>query len=153
MIVWVVLGPKVLTNQEPEVTGFKDEGDKVFWKYHMFLLCLKLFEVVWRNFGKWFDCYSPVCVLMCLLSKEGLSKALLQTPQGRSVLSLGLARGVGTAVSGRSPCELAAELSPDTDFLSSSADGGDPVKALERRDIERSNGESGNMTCNWIIFR
>lgn len=79
---------------------------------------------------------------MCLLSKEGLSNALLQTPQGKSVLSLGLALGVGTAVSGRSPCELAAELSPDIDFLSSSAEGGELERALDRRDIERSRGES-----------
>lgn len=79
---------------------------------------------------------------MCLLSSEGLSKALLQTPQGRSVLSLGLALGVGTVASGKSPCELAAELSPETDFLSSSADGGDPLKALESRDMDKSSGES-----------
>ena len=79
---------------------------------------------------------------MCLFNSDGLSNALLQTPQGSSVRSLGLALGVGTLVSGRSPCELAAELSPETDFRSSSAEGGDPLKALDSRDIDKSSGES-----------
>lgn len=83
-----------------------------------------------------------MCVLICLLRREGLSKALLQTPQGSNVLSLGRALGVVIIFSGKSPCELAAELSPDTDFLSSSFDGGELLRALERRDIERSRGES-----------
>lgn len=81
---------------------------------------------------------------MCRLRSEGRSKALLQTPQGSRVRSLGLALGVGTVCSGMSPCELAAELSPDTDLRSSSADGGDPVKALDSNDMDRSSGESGN---------
>lgn len=81
---------------------------------------------------------------MCRLSNEGLSKALEQTLHGKSVLSLGLALGVGIPASGRSPCELAAELSPDIDFLSSSADCGDAEKTRDSRDIERSSGESEN---------
>jgi hypothetical protein len=93
------------------------------------------------------DVLLPVCVLMCLLSSEGLSKALLQTPHGSRVLSLGLALGVGTLASGRSPCELAAELSPETDLRSSSADGGEPLKARESSDIERSRGESVKNGC------
>lgn len=84
----------------------------------------------------------PVCVLMCRFSREGLSKALVQTPQGRSALSLGRALGVGPLDSGRSPCELAAELSPDNDLPSSSADGGEFDSALESSDIDRSSGES-----------
>lgn len=84
----------------------------------------------------------PVWVRMCRFSSDGLSKALEQTLQGSSVLSLGLALGVGTPASGRSPCELAAELSPDMDFLSSSADCGEAESTRERRDIERSSGES-----------
>lgn len=79
---------------------------------------------------------------MCLFRSDGLSKALLQTLQGNKVLSLGLALGVGAPVSGMSPWELAAELSPEIDLPSSSADGGDPDKALDSSDIERSNGES-----------
>lgn len=46
-------------------------------------------------------------------------------------------------VSGRSPCDDAADESPDTDFRSSCSEGGDPDNALDRRDIERSSGESG----------
>lgn len=84
----------------------------------------------------------PVWVRICLLSNDGLSKALLHTLQGSKVLSLGLALGVGPPVSGISPCELAAELSPEIDFPSSSADGGEPDRALESKDIERSKGES-----------
>lgn len=78
---------------------------------------------------------------MCLLSNDGLSKAFEQTPHGRSVLSLGLALGVGP-VSTRSPWELAAELSPEIDFLSSSAEGGDAESTLESNDMDRSKGES-----------
>lgn len=98
----------------------------------------------------------PVCVLMCLLSSEGLSKAFEHTPQGSSVRSRGRALGVGTPASGRSPCELAAELSPEIDFLSSSADGGEPERTLERRDIERSKGESENeeiMVVTVVLLR
>lgn len=84
----------------------------------------------------------PVCVLICLFNNEGLSNALEQTPQGRRVRSRGLALGVGKPGSGRSPWELAAELSPDIDLCSSSAEGGEPDKARERRDMERSKGES-----------
>lgn len=83
-----------------------------------------------------------MCVLICRLSREGLSKAFEHTPQGNNVLSRGLALGVGRADSGKSPCELAAELSPDIDFLSSSADEGDAERARDKRDIERSSGES-----------
>lgn len=83
-----------------------------------------------------------MCVLMCLLSSDGRSNALLQTPQGRRVRSRGLARGVGTLASGKSPWELAAELSPDRDFRSSSADGGEPLKALDNSDMDKSRGES-----------
>lgn len=79
---------------------------------------------------------------MCRLSNEGLSKALEHTLHGSSVLSLGLALGVGIVVSGRSPCELAAELSPDMDFRSSSADCGEAEKTRDSKDIERSSGES-----------
>lgn len=83
---------------------------------------------------------------MCLLSRLGLSKALEQTPQGRRALSLGLALGVGPGGSGRSPCEDAAEealLSPDTLLCSSSvAEGGEPLKALDKSDIDKSSGES-----------
>lgn len=79
---------------------------------------------------------------MCLLSKEGLSKALLHTPQGKRARSRGRALGVGPLDSGKSPWELAAELSPDNDFLSSSAEGGECDKARESKDIERSKGES-----------
>lgn len=85
----------------------------------------------------------PVWVLICLFRREGLSNALLQRLQGSNVLSLGRALGVGTAVSGISPCELAAELSSETDFLSSSGDGGELVSERESRDIDKSNGESG----------
>lgn len=96
----------------------------------------------------------PVCVLMCLLRRDGLSKALLQTPHGSNVLSLGLALGVGNADSERSPWELMAdELSPEMDFLSSSADGGDPVNALVNRDIDKSNGESVTKLTNEKITR
>ena len=90
---------------------------------------------------------------MCLLSRDGRSKALLQTLQGRRVLSLGLALGVGPLCSGMSPCELAAELSPDTDFPSSSADGGDPDSARDSSDMERSNGESANKRIHQVIYK
>lgn len=100
------------------------------------------FRLQFRTFCSVRFVYLPVCVLICLLRREGLSKALLQTPQGSNVLSLGRALGVVIIFSGKSPCELAAELSPDTDFLSSSFDGGELLRALERRDIERSRGES-----------
>lgn len=85
-----------------------------------------------------------MCVLICLLSKDGRSKAFEHTEQGSSVLSLGRARGVGAGVwlSGKSPCELAAEESPETDLPSSSALGGEPDNARESNDIDRSNGES-----------
>lgn len=79
---------------------------------------------------------------MCLFNRDGLSNALLQTLQGRRARSLGRALGVGPLGSGKSPCELAAELSPDKDFLSSSADGGEFDKALDNNDMDRSNGES-----------
>lgn len=79
---------------------------------------------------------------MCRFNKDGLSNALLHTLQGKSVRSLGLALGVGPPVSIISPCELAAELSPETDFPSSSADGGDPDSALDNNDIDKSSGES-----------
>ena len=90
----------------------------------------------------------PVCVRICLFSKDGLSKALLHTLHGKRLLSLGLALGVGPLDSGKSPCELAAELSPDTDLPSSSADGGDPDSALESNDIDKSSGESGIEACD-----
>lgn len=83
-----------------------------------------------------------MCVRICLFKSDGLSNALLQTLQGSRLRSRGLALGVGPLGSGRSPCELAAELSPETDFPSSSAEGGEPDKALESKDIERSKGES-----------
>lgn len=79
---------------------------------------------------------------MCRLRRDGLSKALLQTLQGKRVRSRGLALGVGPPLSGKSPWELAAELSPETDFPSSSAEGGDPESALDSSDIDKSNGES-----------
>lgn len=92
----------------------------------------------------WKESRLPVWVLMCLLSNDGLSNALLQTLQGSNVRSRGRARGVGmTGFSGKSPCELAAELSPLTDFLSSSAEGGEPLNARDNSDIDRSRGESG----------
>lgn len=97
--------------------------------------------------------FSPVWVRMCLFNNEGLSKALLHTPHGKSVLSLGLALGVGVnLLSGRSPCELAAELSPDKDFPSSSADGGDPCKALDNSDIDRSNGNSSSIESIFCLY-
>lgn len=83
---------------------------------------------------------------MCLLSNDGRSKALLQTPHGSKALSRGLALGVGTFCSGKSPCELAAELSPDSDFLSSSPEGGEIDKALDNNDIDKSKGESTTKT-------
>lgn len=79
---------------------------------------------------------------MCLFKSEGRSKALLHTPHGSNVRSRGRALGVGTVVSGRSPWDDAAEESPETDFLSSCSEGGEPDKARERSDIERSRGES-----------
>lgn len=79
---------------------------------------------------------------MCLFRSEGLSKAFVQTLQGNRLLSLGLALGVGAPDSKTSPCELAAELSPETDLPSSSADGGELEKALDSNDIDKSNGES-----------
>lgn len=81
-------------------------------------------------------------VRICRFKRDGLSKAFVQTLQGNKLLSLGLALGVGTLGSGRSPCELAAELSPDTDFPSSSPDGGELGNALDSNDIDKSSGES-----------
>lgn len=90
---------------------------------------------------------------MCLLSKEGLSNALLQTPQGNRARSRGRALGVGPVVmgSGRSPCDEPPEddalLSPETLLCSSSvAEGGELDRARERSDIERSSGESESKT-------
>lgn len=86
---------------------------------------------------------------MCLLSNDGLSNALLHTLHGNSVRSRGRALGVGmTGFSGKSPCELAAELSPLHDFRSSSADGGEPLNALDNNDIDKSRGESINNNKN-----
>lgn len=96
--------------------------------------------------------YKPVCVLICLLSKLGLSKAFEQTPHGNKALSRGLALGVGPGGSGKSPCEEAADdaLSPETLLCSSSvAEGGEPLSALDSSDIDRSSGES--TTDTWKI--
>lgn len=97
---------------------------------------------------------SPVCVRICLFSKEGRSNALEQTPQGNRARSRGRARGVGPVVgSGRSPCDDPPEdealLSPDTLLCSSSAaEGGELDRARESSDIDKSSGES----AKYIFF-
>lgn len=93
---------------------------------------------------------SPVCVLICLFSKLGLSKAFPQTSHGRRFRSLlvGLDFGVDfgmMAVSGMSPVLLAPDDcndSPDIDLCSSS-DGGEMGKRTrDNSDNDRSSGES-----------
>lgn len=102
---------------------------------------------------KFSEHYLPVCVLMCLLSKLGLSKAFPQTSHGSIALSplddriLGPDLGNNMAASSRSPVLLATDEvcdSPDTDLCSSSPlDCGDFGKsARERSESDKSRGDS-----------
>lgn len=89
---------------------------------------------------------------MCLFSNEGLSNAFPQTSQGNKARSPLRGRALGDlwtviAASRMSPEELAAEdakESPDTDLCSSSVPLGGEIgsNTLDKRDIERSKGES-----------
>lgn len=85
---------------------------------------------------------------MCLLRREGLSKAFPHTSQGNSVLSRGFLTTAGTLGSvlrfSMSPAEEAAELaelSPETDLCSSVSLAG-VTSTLERSDMDKSRGES-----------
>lgn len=69
---------------------------------------------------------------------------MVQTLQGNKLLSLILTLDVGALDSRMSPCELAAELSPETDFPSSSIEGGELENALESSEVDKSKGESIN---------
>lgn len=94
---------------------------------------------------------SPVCVLMCRLSRLGLSNAFPQTSHGRRFRSLRAGRDFGVdfgtiAESIKSPVLLAPDDdcsdSPDIDLCSSS-DGGEMGKSTrDSSDNDRSNGES-----------
>jgi hypothetical protein len=93
----------------------------------------------------------PVCVLMCLLSKLGRSKAFLHTSHGNNARSLRTGRDFGVdldmtiADSIKSPVLLPPDDdrndSPDIDLCSSS-DGGDiGRRTRESSDNDRSRGE------------
>lgn len=98
--------------------------------------------------------YLPVCVLICLFSKLGRSKALPQTSHGSIALSplavrtLSLDPGKTIVVSNKSPVLLAAEDdvrdSPETDLCSSSPPeiGEIGRNALDSKDNDKSNGDS-----------
>lgn len=114
-----------------------------------------------------------MCVLICLLSRDGRSKALRHTSQGNKVRSprngLGLAGVTCTvftlwstdAVSPDSELAEDDDSAPDSDFRSSvsstlggdEADDADDVpKALDNSDMDRSNGESEAKKRNCFIF-
>lgn len=100
-----------------------------------------------------------MCVLICLFSKDGLSKAFRQTSHGSNVLSplqvlplidvcLGLFNVVSESIS---PTNDAVDDSSDKDFRSSVsvALGGDDdveedefIKDLDNSDVDKSRGES-----------
>lgn len=97
--------------------------------------------------------YVPVCVRMCLFSRLGRSKAFPHTSHGNMARSprVGLAFGDDfgkeIVVSCKSPVLLAPDdvrESPEIDLCSSSPlDGGEMGNMMrDRRDIERSRGES-----------
>jgi hypothetical protein len=81
---------------------------------------------------------------MCLLSREGLSKALPQTSQGRRVLSPLGGRALGEAIGPRLTSSTPDEDSPEEmDFLSLSVSpGGEGIRARDRSDMLKSSGES-----------
>lgn len=95
-----------------------------------------------------------MCVLICLFSNEGLSKAFPQTSQGSNARSdfAGLRCTFGVS-SNSSWCSSLEELadddvseSPETDLCSSSLPDGGEIgrRTRERREVERSRGESEN---------
>lgn len=97
----------------------------------------------------------PVCVLICLFNNEGLSKAFPQTSQGNSALSdfagLLCILGVISKIS-LEPTDDDVRESPETDLCSSSVpDGGDiGNNTRDKREVERSNGESENRKQSFI---
>lgn len=95
--------------------------------------------------------FSPVCVLIWRFNNEGLSNAFPQTSQGNNARSdfAGLLWifGVISSSSFDDPADDEVSESPDTDLCSSSApEGGDIGKrTLDRRDVDKSNGESSKI--------
>lgn len=94
-----------------------------------------------------------MCVLICLLSRDGLSNALPHTSHGKRALSLrvglafGVVLGIMTVESIISPVLLAPDDindSPETDLCSSSAPDGGLIgkRTRDNNDMERSSGES-----------
>lgn len=92
--------------------------------------------------------YLPVCVLICRLSNEGLSKAFPQTSHGNNARSdfAGLLwiLGVISKSSLDEPTDEDVNESPDTDLCSSSFPDGGEIgrRTRDRSDVERSSGES-----------
>lgn len=90
---------------------------------------------------------------MWRFNSEGRSKAFPQTSQGSNALSdlAGLLwiLGVISRSSFEEPADDDVRESPDTDLCSSSAPEGGEIgrRTLERRDVERSRGESVKDEC------
>lgn len=94
----------------------------------------------------------PVWVRICLFRSEGRSKAFPHTSQGRRALSdlagllwtLGVISSSSWCSSLDDPADDDVRESPDTDLCSSSLPEGGDIgrRILDRREVERSNGES-----------
>lgn len=96
--------------------------------------------------------HQPVWVRICLFNNEGRSKAFPHTSQGSNALSdfagllwtLGVSSKSSWCSSLEDPADDDVRESPDTDLCSSSFPEGGEIgnKTLERREVDRSNGES-----------
>lgn len=138
--------------------GWRSGITKVLFKCTLFIFDeLHNFQVI-NNIAK-LKMNLPVCVLMCLFSKLGRSKAFPQTSHGRRFLSPRGARcfaGTTIVVSIKSPELLFPDdvyESPEIDFRSSSVLAGDEIGGITsaRSDIDKSNGESGWKLRSWFI--